>query len=189
VSEADRDKWDCKYSSPDNAPREPSQVLIGLERYLPRGGTALELAGGAGRNAIWLASRGLDVTIWDISTVGLALARERAQAAGVKLATESVDLEHLSPEHVRQFDLVLSMCYLNRPLLKNCQSLLAPDGTLIVIQPTRRNLERHDKPPYDYLLADGELPSLVTGLEIMCSKEGWLADGRHDAVLVARRRS
>jgi SAM-dependent methyltransferase len=187
MSAADRQKWDQKYSDPANAPRDPSRVLLGLATHLPQRGSALELAGGAGRNALWLADRGLDVTIWDISTVGLAIARERAAAAGVTISTAVVDLAEPSFQPPGEFDLVLSVCYLNRPLLARAHQLLAPGGTLLVIQPTHQNLTRHPKPPRDYLLADGELPTLIQQLDIVRYEEGWLADDRHDAVLLAKK--
>jgi hypothetical protein len=85
------------------------------------------------------------------------------------------------------FDLIVSICYLWRPLFAEYPRLLNTGGTLLVIQPTRKNLERNDKPPTAYLLNAGELPTLVWGLEIVHFAEGWFADGRHDAVVVARK--
>lgn len=55
------------------------------------------------------------------------------------------------------------------------------------VQPTVRNLERHQRPPRPYLLDEGELPKLLDELRIVHYQEGWLTDGRHDAVVVARR--
>jgi SAM-dependent methyltransferase len=159
---------------------------VGLDRYLPRRGRALDVAGGAGRHGIWLAQRGLDVTIADISARGLALAREEAAAAGVRITTLETDLE-LAPFPTGPWDLIVSICYLLRPLFAAYPSALAPGGILAVVQPTKKNLERHDKPPADFLLDDGELPRLVGGLEVLHYEEGWLADGRHDAVIVAKR--
>jgi SAM-dependent methyltransferase len=152
---------------------------------MPQQGTALDLGGGAGRNAIWLAQRGLAVSIWDISAAGLAIAHERAAAIGVALTTREIDLQAGESLPTASFDLVLSVCYLNRRLLAHAPALMAPGGTLIVIQPTERNLERHEKPPQGYLLVEQELPELISGLEILHYEEGWLADERHDAVLVA----
>jgi tellurite methyltransferase len=187
MSLADREKWDAKYATFSGIPTEPSAVLIGLAAFLPISGRALDVAGGAGRNARWLAARGLEVTMWDVSAVGLALARERAQAANLRLETVEIDLEATEQLPPGQFDLVVSVCYLYRPLLARLPSVLKPGGTLIVIQPTLRNLERNDKPPAPYLLAEGELPRLAPGLEVVHYEESWLADGRHDAVLVARK--
>ena len=67
MSQADRQKWNDKYAAGFPMPREPAAVLVGLDRFLPRRGRALDVAGGAGRHGIWLAQRGLDVTIADIS--------------------------------------------------------------------------------------------------------------------------
>ena len=186
MSAADRTKWNAKYTSGDGLPQQPSQVLANLDAYLPKRGSALDAGGGSGRNAVWLAQRGLDVTIWDISSVGLALARARAQAAGVSLTTVEVDLEDIDQLPSAKFDLIVSICYLNRPFLARAANWLTASGTLIVIQPTKKNLERHEKPPADFLLHKGELPGLVPGLDVLYFNEAWSADDRHDAVLVAR---
>jgi hypothetical protein len=186
MSDFDRQKWNAKYADASFAPREPSAGLVALASFLPRCGRALEVAGGAGRHSIWLASRGLDVTIADISAVGLAQARERAAEAGVMIRTLETDLQE-APFPAGPWDLIVSVCYLWRPIYAAYPATLASGGILVVIQPTKKNLERHDKPPADFLLEEGELPRLVQGLEIVHYEEGWLADDRHDAVLVARR--
>jgi SAM-dependent methyltransferase len=187
MSDFDREKWNGKYAAwADDAPREPSAVLASLDQHLPTRGRALDVAGGAGRNAIWLAQRGLDVTIADVSPTGLEIARRRAAEAGVKLTLVETDLAAAAiPQG--PWDLILSVCYLWRPLYTAYPAALAPGGTLVVIQPTKKNLERHDKPPADFLLDEGELPRLITGLAIVHYAEGWLADDRHDAVLAARK--
>jgi tellurite methyltransferase len=187
MPQSDREKWDNKYAAASDVPNQPSAVLTSCTHYLPAHGRALDLAGGAGRNALWLAARGLDVTIWDISPIGLALANERAQAANLKLNTHQIDLEMTEELPTDRFDLILSVCYLFRPLLTRLPASLGPGGTLLVIQPTLKNLERNEKPPAAYLLEGGELPRLVPGLKIVHFEEGWFADGRHDAVLVARK--
>ena len=185
MSDFDRQKWNVKYAA-EEAPREPSAGLVALGRLLPHRGRALDVACGAGRHGIWLAQRGLDVTVADISSVALQLAGQRATERGVTITPLEIDLEQ-QPFPAGPWDLIVSACYLHRPIFAAYPAALAPGGSLVVIQPTKRNLERHDKPPADFLLDDGELPRLVTGLEIVHYEEGWLADGRHDAVLVARQ--
>lgn len=186
MPDADRDKWNARYAT-EEPPREPSAVLVSLEPFLPSRGRALDVAGGAGRHALWLAGRGLDVTIADISSAGLAIARRRATEESLQIAMLEIDLA-AEPFPAGPWDLIVSVCHVNRPLFAVYPSVLAPGGILAVIQPTKRNLERHAKPPAGFLLEDGELPSLVTGLEIVHYEEGWLADERHDAVLIAQRR-
>jgi tellurite methyltransferase len=188
MSAADREKWDAKYGGPEDAPSKPSTILMQLAELLPMRGRALDIAGGAGRNAIWLASRGLEVTVADISTVGLALARERATAANVEIQTIELDLEQ-QPLPAGPFDLVLSNYYLCRHLFGHFPGSLTDDGRLVVVQPTKKNLERYSKPPLAFLLEEGELRTLASGMEIVHYEEGWSADDRHDAVLVAKKRA
>jgi SAM-dependent methyltransferase len=186
MSNEDRTKWDAKYARPEAAPTGPSQLLTDLADLLPTRGTALDIAGGAGRNAIWLAERGLAVTIADISHVGLEIAAQRAAAVGVSVQPMLVDVE-CDPLPQGPWDLILCAHFLHRPLFAVFPRLLPPGGLLVVIHPTQTNLERHEKPPARFLLQEGELPKLAAGLEILRNEEGWLAEGRHDAVLVARR--
>lgn len=187
MSDEDKTKWDAKYARVDAAPSEPSRLLVDLGDMLPARGTALDVAGGTGRHAIWLAQRGLNVTIADVSEVGLNTAMRRARSAGVSLRTISLDLESQPPPQ-GPWDLVLCVQFLHRPLFEVFPHILRPGGILIVIHPTRSNLQRHEKPPARFLLEDGELPKLVGELEILRYEEGWLGDNRHDAVLVACRR-
>lgn len=186
MSQEDREKCNAKYEAGFPMPREPAAVLVGLDRWIPRRGRALDIAGGAGRHGIWLAQRGLDVTIADISVPGLARARDDAAAAGICISTLETDLE-LDPFPAGPWNLIVSVCFLERSLFAAYPAALAPGGTLVVVQPTRKNLERHDKPPADFLLEEGELRRLAGGLVVVHYEEGWLADGRHDAVLVAHK--
>ena len=187
MSDEDRTKWDTRYAGPGVPSTTPSRLLTELGDLLPRHGRALDVAGGAGRNAIWLAQRGLEVTLADVSQVGLNIAVQRSAAAGVSLATVLVDVE-LEPLPTGPWDVILCVHFLHRPLFAVFSEILTPGGVLVVIHPTQTNLERHARPPARFLLSDGELPTLARELEIMHYEEGWQAEGRHDAVMVARRR-
>jgi tellurite methyltransferase len=187
MSIADREKWDARYRRQGAESTTPSPFLTALE--LPRRGRALDVAGGAGRNAVWLARRGLDVTLVDISAEGLVLASAAASQAGVSLSLVATDLEAdaLPPG---AFDVIISFNFLRRALFPSFAAALAPGGWLVYLQPTRSNLQRHARPPAPFLLEDGELPGLVQGLEIARYEEGWSTDGdepRHEARLVARK--
>jgi tellurite methyltransferase len=192
MSAEDRAKWNTKYADRNFAPRNPSPVLLELADYLPSQGRALDIAGGAGRHSLWLAQRGLDVTLADISPVGLKLANERAATANLKLTTLEVDLAEQGPPP-GPWDIIVSICYLWKPMPKLIASLLAPRGVFIMIQPTTVNLTRHEKPPRDFLLMPGELGAAferedcaLGSLELVEYSEGWRADDLHDAVLVVR---
>jgi SAM-dependent methyltransferase len=182
---ADRDKWNARYREGD-APRAPSRVVLAVEALLPHRGRALDVAGGAGRHAIWLAQRGLNVTLADIADEGLALARRAAMDAGVHVETVAIDLES-APLPAGPWDLILCFHYLHRPLYASFAAALAPGGVLLVVQPTKANLERHPRPGPAFLLDQGELPGLVAPLAIERHDEAWLEEGRHEARVVARR--
>ena len=175
---ADRDKWNARWRE-RGAPGEPAAVLTAIADHLPSRGRALDAAGGAGRHALWLKARGLTVTLVDVSEVAVSLARQ----AGIDDA-RVWDLEEQGVPP-GPWDLILSFHYLHRPLYAAYAAALAPGGTLVVVQPTKRNLERHEKPPADFCLDEGELPRLVPGLRVIRYDEDWLEEGRHEARLVA----
>ncbi|MDI3288739.1 class I SAM-dependent methyltransferase [Polyangium sp. 15x6] len=185
MADADRQKWDARYAA-EGAPEEPSAWLMSLDGHLPREGRALDVGGGAGRNAVWLAKRGLRVTLVDISPVGLSVAEERGREAGVTIETLRRDLEE-EPLPEGPWDVILQSHYLERPLFRRYPRLLAPNGLLVVEHPTRSNLLRHARPGAAFLLEDGELPSLCAGLSMVRYEEGWTEQGRHEARCLARR--
>ena len=181
----DREKWNERYHD-EEAVADPSPFLTTLDALLPRRGRALDVAGGSGRNALWLAARGLDVTLADVSDVALERAAREAHDRGIALATLRIDLES-SPLPRGPWDLVLCTYFLHRPLFAAFATELAPGGWLVVAHATRTNLERHPRPGPAHVLEDGELPALVRGLEVASYEEGWLESGRHEARLVARK--
>ena len=185
MSDADRERWNARYLE-QAAHSHHAAFLDGLDDLLPRRGKALDLAGGAGRNALWLARRGLEVTLVDVSPVALGQAEAAAAAEGVRLTTVHLDLE-VAPVPQGPWDLLLCTYYLDRRLMAGLPELLATGGLLVFAHATRTNLERHPRPGPGHLLEDGELATLLPGLERLRYQEGWLESGRHEARLVARR--
>ena len=85
------------------------------------------------------------------------------------------------------WDVILTHLYLHRPLLTVLKKSLAAGGILIVLQPTKNNLLRHQRPPERFLLDEDELPGLVNDLDILHYQQGWSTTGRHDALGVAQK--
>lgn len=187
VAESDRERWNTRYSEEEPS-LEPTPFVAGLDDVLPRRGRALDVAGGGGRHALWLARRGLEVTLADVSDVALARASERARAEGLALVALRVDLE-AAPLPSGPWDVVVCTYFLHRPLFPALAATLAPGGVLVFAHATRRNLERHRRPGPEHVLEEGELRTLAAGLEVLRYVEGWLESGRHEARLVARRPS
>lgn len=186
MTQEDQQKWDRKYSEA-SLYQEVSKVVQAYESYFPRQGRALDIAGGAGRHSVWLAQRGLDVTLVDVSREALNQARARAENSGVQITTVCHDLDLGLP--TGQWDLIFSNLFFDRNLFSLFAKSLAPGGRLIVIQPTLTNASRHKKPPVRFLPGDDELPALVEGLEVILYENDWLQDGRFDGVLIAETRS
>ncbi|MER7755561.1 class I SAM-dependent methyltransferase [Kitasatospora sp. NPDC097643] len=149
--------WDDRYAA--------SELLWGVEpnRWVVREltghtpGHALDLAAGEGRNAIWLAARGWEVTGLDFSAVAL----ERAERLTADLPDEVA--ERLTWRHgdarafdapVAGYDLVL-VAYLQLPAaerraaLRHAAEALAPGGTLLVIGHDLTNLTEGVGGPQD----------------------------------------
>ena len=162
--------------------------MVEAGRFLPRSGRALDVAGGAGRHAVWLAERGLKVTIVDASQIALDHAGRRAASRKVPLTTVRRDLE-AGGLVGGLWDVVLMYHFLDRAVLASAPGALERRGVLIFCQPTLRNLERHDRPGPQYLLEEGELADLVAGwrLEVLLLEETWGVEGRHEARFVGRR--
>jgi tellurite methyltransferase len=186
VGEA-RERWDRKYAGRPAEPGLPDGFLLACADRLPTAGKALDVAGGAGRHALWLAARGLDVTIADVSPVGLQRATDAAAARGLAVKTQAMDLEADPRLPDGPWDLILCFHFLFRPIYGDFARVLAPGGTLVVCHPTRTNLQRHAHPSARFLLEDGELEGLVPGVQVLSLEEGWSPAGRHEARLVARR--
>lgn len=186
MSSQDRIKWNARYRSSGRVIREPELFLRSLDDSLPHSGRALDVGGGDGRNAIWLAGRGLDVTVVDISDEGLAAARAAASRAGVSLHAVQADLEQ-TPLPAGPWDLICDFRFLLRPLFSAFIDALAPGGHLVFVHPTMSNLQHHDRPGPAYLLEDGELPQLVRALETLYYWEGWTSENRHESRLLARK--
>lgn len=96
MAEADRRKWDERYAAGGQDPRRPDPVLAVVLAHAPPAGRALDVACGRGRHAIALARRGYRVDAVDVSSVGLASARERAGELPVRWI--EADLDGWEPE-------------------------------------------------------------------------------------------
>ncbi len=87
-----------------------------------KGGAALEIGAGDGRNALFLAKQGFDVTAQDISPVGIEKLKERAQALSVAVVAEVADARQ---EIQRPYDVIVSTFVLHHLLREDALDLIA----------------------------------------------------------------
>lgn len=72
--------------------REPNVFLKEFQKKIKISGDALAIAEGEGRNAVYLAEQGMNVTTWDYAESGLVKTKKLAKERNVLVATELVDL-------------------------------------------------------------------------------------------------
>lgn len=97
ASNTDLEHWEARFASPDyHFGTEPNEFLVRCKPLLPRSGKALAVADGEGRNGVWLAQQGLDVTSIDFSPSAQAKARKLAAANGVAIAFIAADAHEWS---------------------------------------------------------------------------------------------
>lgn len=178
-----RDGWNRRYAGSELLwTAEPNRFLVAEISGLPPG-RALDLACGEGRNAVWLAERGWEVTGVDFADVGLDKARGLAAARGVDPTWVEADLLDYDPPP-EAFDLVVIL-YLQLPaderrrVLRSAAAAIAPGGTLLVVAHDRSNLEHGHGGPQDprMLATPQEVAGDLDGLEIQFAKVVERRDG------------
>jgi len=170
------------------AMRGPSSWLLENADLLRRGGNILDVACGKGRHALLLASAGFNVHAIDRDPEKIAFLRTTADRLSLRLEASVVDLETDPPPNLGSsaYDAVMVFNYLHRPLMPVLRESLKPGGRIFYETFTTEQAKRgHPRNP-DFLLASGELSSLMKPLTVMREREGEF-DDRFVASIVAER--
>jgi SAM-dependent methyltransferase len=128
--------WNERYSSPGYAyGTEPNDFLAAVATRIPPG-RVLSIADGEGRNGVFLATLGYDVTSVDASSVGLAKAQGLAAERGVRIATVVADLADYVISPGSWQGIVSIFCHLPPALRRRVHEQvvrgLAPDGVYVL---------------------------------------------------------
>jgi SAM-dependent methyltransferase len=140
----DRDAWNERYTESDDLIwAESPNRFVEFECAGLSPGRALDLACGEGRNAVWLAERGWQVTAVDFSERALAKGRGLARARQVEIDWFEADLLDYRPPGA--YDLVIVFyLQLSAPerstVLARAATAVAPRGTLLVVGHDLANL-------------------------------------------------
>lgn len=187
-----RIKWDRIHSA-SSTPAKACDVLQRFGYLLPdSGGSALDLACGAGGNALLLAAHGLQTTALDISSS--ALQRVATAARSKNLTIKSV---HADAAQVQlgcgQYDVIVVSKFLDRAVCQQLVPALKPGGLLYYQTFVQDKVDADQGPSNpDFLLATGELLRMFAELRILYYHDvGSLGDPeqgfRNQAMLVARK--
>jgi len=183
--------WDKKYRERSHSSLEPDPFLVAAyEEFLSATspGLALDVAGGVGRHATWLAQRGWRVKLVDISEVGVRQAEENAQDTGSagSISTQVCDLNTMQDLGRQQYDLVLVFFFLQRELFPSLISALKPNGLLIYKTYTTDQQHFSGGPSHPmFLLEPNELLDAFSSMRVLHYHETISQKGI--AELVARK--
>ena len=141
--------WNERYSEAfASYGTEPNDFLKQVADRIPRG-PVLCLAEGEGRNAVFLAQRGHDVTAVDLSEVGLANASRLAAERGVSIRTVVADLDGYDLGESSWAAIVSIWAHVPAPLRRRlhaaCSRALLPGGAFVLEAYTPKQLARPGK--------------------------------------------
>jgi SAM-dependent methyltransferase len=169
--------WDLRYSEAGFVyGTEPNDFLIEAVKYIPRG-RVLCLAEGEGRNAVYLAEQGYEVTAVDSSAVGMKKAAQLARGRNVAIITEVVDLAEfvITPNY---WDGIISIFAHLPPTLRAKVHRAAVEGlryggAFVLEAYTPRQLEFGTGGPQslDMLMTLGSLKDELRGLDLVVAQE------------------
>lgn len=137
--------WDERYSDSEYIfGVEPNDFLRDEFKRIPAGARVLCLAEGEGRNAVFLAQNGYQVTGIDSSKVGLDKAQQLANDKGVTITTQVVDLADYEFGEQQWDAIVVMWVHLPTALRQHIHDQIAPalkrGGVLILEAYTQQQL-------------------------------------------------
>lgn len=176
----DQQNWNQRYLAGEFGFREPDPFVMEahknyLQPLLPAGSAGIDLAGGAGHHAVWLAQQGWRMVLADWSEAALAIAREKAAALPADNTLETVqgaalDVLTRFQEQERRFGFVLVSFFLDRAVLPLLPRALAPGGLLLyrtyTVDNERLGNPRGPRNP-EYLLRSQELLEVYRNMKIL----------------------
>ncbi len=147
-----KDFWNERYAEPGFAyGTEPNEYLKSRQEWFEPGMKALVVGDGEGRNGVWLASLGVDVTTVDYSQSGVKKAQQLAEDRGVKINAICADLHEWDwPQN--EFDIVAAV-YLHFPsdvrgrMHEKMLQALKPGGVLVMEAFNQSQLEYNSGGP------------------------------------------
>lgn len=170
-SRTDRELWNERYRTGEyHHDGDAAQVLRRAHDWLPPG-RALDVAAGAGRNALYLAEQGYRVDAVDIADEGLAIGRERASQRGLHVNWIQADLEEF-PVPTDAYAVICMIGYYDVELLESLGSALV-DGGILLYEHHLGPAAIADRGPQseEFRAAPGEILAADLGLSVLAYRE------------------
>ncbi len=155
--------WDRRFAE-HPWPTDPDPLLVELASPLEPG-RGIDLGSGPGRNGLWLASRGWQMTLLDASRVALGQAEARASQAGFHIDTVHGDVIGWEPERASYDLVILANLHPGAQALAEVLGAaahgLVPGGHLYVVGHDLESLGSHGPADPDRLLSIERLSSAL----------------------------
>jgi SAM-dependent methyltransferase len=167
---------------------EPSPWVLRFAPLVIAGGHVLDLACGCGRHSRYFLEQGYKVVAIDrsINAISDLSSNVACEIICADLEKNNAAFNELSELAGRQFDGIIVINYLHRPLLNYFLNALAPGGVLIYETFARGN-EKFGQPRNpDHLLKSAELLDLVQNKLNVIAYEHGIDTNRHRSVVIQR---
>jgi 2-polyprenyl-3-methyl-5-hydroxy-6-metoxy-1,4-benzoquinol methylase len=176
--------YDRVYTEPPQFNTKPNKFLMEAVKDLPPG-QALDVAMGQGRNSIPLATKGWQVTGFDVSGAGLNQAKQQAAAAGITI-TAVLSSDEDFDFGVNRWDLIAVIYALEKRSVQRAREALKPGG-MVVVEAGHKSASGA---PFEY--ESDELPAIFKGFQILRYEEAtelsdWGKEPHRIVRLVARK--
>ena len=149
--------------------------------------SALDLGCGGGRDSVFLARQGWQVTGIDQEARVLKRAKQLATKSGASVKFKCCDLKKAGCFPEAEFDLVTVVRYLNRELFSQIDAAIKPGG-YIVYQTFSSGAEAFGSPKNpNFILQAGELSKVFADYQIIVDRIDKLQDGRPIASFIAQK--
>jgi SAM-dependent methyltransferase len=163
--------WDLKYEHGLPSLTTPDPFFVSayenfVRPSLANPGIALDLAGGLGRHALWLADRKWRVTVVDVSAVAIGKLRKAADRSNVELDLLTLDTATYEFGSER-FDLVVLFYHLDRSLFPKIMCSMNVGGFVICKMAISWGSENGAGTNQENPLAQDELPLLFSDLQVV----------------------
>ena len=185
-------KWELRYRNTEIEATSPAKVLADGSHLLPSSGKALDLACGAGKNAIFLAKQGLNVDAFDNASVIIRKLSQYAKQHDLKLNAQVFDIEkNILPPNT--YDVIIVSYFLERDIFPSLLNALRADGLLFYQTWSQEKVSTQGPSSTRFRLAKGELLQLCNGLDLLLYREegntGKIDKGFRDEVIYIGKKS
>ena len=188
IMDKPRETWNERWREKAARPLAPDPWLLKVWPGLPRG-RLLDVASGRGRNALFAARKGCEVTAVDISEEALDQLAREAEKRKLDVRVQQVDLEASPRLEANAYDLVLDFFYLQRSLTGPLRAAVRPGGMVVLRTFSSAGPWPGGPSNPEFVLRPGELLEMFAGWEVLVHEEGEepSSKGGSLAGIVARR--